>query len=464
MFEYHETPVIKSCMNINNNEIYIKREDLIPYCFGGNKIRIADTFIDDMLDKGMNYMIGYGSPKSNLSRALAYMCASKFIPCTIISSQDEQDKADETYNSILVNRLGANLVRCSKNNVKQTVEKIIDNKLSEGYKPYYIYGDSNGKGNEVTPINAYVPVYDEIVRQAKDNRYDYIFLACGTGMTYSGLICGKLSNNGSEQIIGISIARSKEVEIPKIHQMVSLYAEKKNISLSEDWLNENIIFTDEYLCGGYSEYNKHIVSVIDNEMKNDGIAFDSTYTGKAFWGMQEYIKKNNISDKKILFINTGGTTLYFDYLKKYADSSVKIKEDKNYDKIFSFLKKIDLRLPTSLSSRVDLKEYTDKLIDSGSVLSIENENGDIVGGIFFYCNDMKERKAYVSIAGIVEGYEGRGYGSLLMSKCIEYSKKAGMKELHLDTEKTNDRAIFIYKKLGFVVTDDIKKVHMVKEL
>ena len=38
---------------------------------------------------------------------------------------------------------------------------------------------------------------------------------------------------------------------------------------------------------------------------------DPTYTGKAFWGMREYIKKNKIVGKKILFIHTGGTPPVF---------------------------------------------------------------------------------------------------------------------------------------------------------
>ena len=40
-------------------------------------------------------------------------------------------------------------------------------------------------------------------------KYDYIFVALGTGMTYSGLISGKIANNdSSHNIIGISIARN----------------------------------------------------------------------------------------------------------------------------------------------------------------------------------------------------------------------------------------------------------------
>ena len=39
-----------------------------------------------------------------------------------------------------------------------------------------------------------------------------------------------------------------------------------------------------------------------------------TYTGKAFWGMKNYLEENEIRDSNILFIHTGGTPLFYDNL------------------------------------------------------------------------------------------------------------------------------------------------------
>ena len=49
---------------------------------------------------------------------------------------------------------------------------------------------------------------------------------------------------------------------------------------------------------------------------NNGIALNTTYTGKAYYGMMKYIEKNNIENKNILFINTGGLPLFFDNLEE----------------------------------------------------------------------------------------------------------------------------------------------------
>ena len=55
--------------------------------------------------------------------------------------------------------------------------------------------------------------------------------------------------------------------------------------------------------------------MIKHELITDGIPLDSTYTGKAFWGMTQYLIDKNIKGKNILFIHTGGTPLFFDEME-----------------------------------------------------------------------------------------------------------------------------------------------------
>lgn len=49
-------------------------------------------------------------------------------------------------------------------------------------------------------------------------------------------------------------------------------------------------------------------------MCKEGIPVDTTYVGKAFWGMLQYLQEQAVSGRKILFLHTGGTPLFFDKL------------------------------------------------------------------------------------------------------------------------------------------------------
>ena len=91
------TPIIK--IEDDFNDLYIKRDDLLPFSFGGNKVRIALEFLDDMRNQDRDCIIGYGNARAYLSRALANLCYQQNIPCHIISPADEDGTRIDTFNS-----------------------------------------------------------------------------------------------------------------------------------------------------------------------------------------------------------------------------------------------------------------------------------------------------------------------------------------------------------------------------
>lgn len=297
-----KTPVIR--IPDSSNSIYVKRDDLLPFSFGGNKVRIALEFIADMEKQGKDCIVGYGNARSNLSRALANLCRHFNIPCHIISPADTNGSRTNTYNSEMALSCAANFHYCMKTDVRETVEDVLKYLQKKRLKPYYIYGDATGTGNEHTPMLAYAKVYEEIKDQ-----FDYLFLATGTGMTQGGLLAGKAINGGKEKIIGISVARSAAQETAVLRKSLACFSDRvQKIESCE------ILVEDAYLCDGYGSYNQQIEKTIREQLSASGMPLDPTYTGKAFWGMQDYLKRNAVTGEKILFIHTGGTPLFFDYM------------------------------------------------------------------------------------------------------------------------------------------------------
>lgn len=308
------TPIIKINSQLTCN-IYIKRDDLLPFSFGGNKVRIAEEFFADMRRKKHDSIIGYGNSRSNLCRVIANMSKYYGVKCCIISPKDDDGQRVETSNSKIVRLCDSEIVICSKDNVSKTVSETISRHKDAGYSPYYIYGNEFGTGNKSTPVNAYYKCYNEILSQAKayDLDFDYIFLATGTGMTQAGLLSGKLVSNGKEKIVGISVARKTEQETNVIYDYVKSFFKKKQ--LNTNILKDDICVVDEYIGKGYGKKSSIIDKAIYDMMVLNGIPLDPTYTGKAFLGKRDYIIKNNISNKNVLFIHTGGTPLFFDNLR-----------------------------------------------------------------------------------------------------------------------------------------------------
>lgn len=291
-----------------NNNIYIMREDLIPFSFGGNKARKAQYFFNDIMKNGYNCVITYGSASSNHCRIIANFCSKYDLKCTVISTEKET----YSYNRILCEIFGAEVVTCNIEKVKATIEEQIKQKKEQGYKPYFIQG--GGHGNLGT--QSYVDAYEEInnYEQEKNIKFDYIFHASGTGTTQAGLIIGNRLHNTNTKIIGISIARKLPYGKDVIIESIKEYSYEHNLEF-KDFI-EDVIFIDTYIVKGYGTYNKEILDTIKELLNKEGIPLDTTYTGKAFWGMREYIKKEKIDNKNILFIHTGGTPIFFDIVKE----------------------------------------------------------------------------------------------------------------------------------------------------
>lgn len=215
----------------------------------------------------------------------------------------------------MLNIFGATVIQSSLENVADTINKKIEQLTSEGHTPYLIQG--GGHGNLGT--KAYIEAYQEIRNYEQENniKFDYIFLASGTGTTQAGLVCGKFLNNDDKQIIGISIARKNPYGGQVVLDSVNSYL--KSID-HESVGPEEIHFIDDYVFDGYGANNYEIIEVIKEVLIKEGIPLDTTYTGKAFWGMKKYLKINDIRDKNILFIHTGGMPLFFDNLGELSNA------------------------------------------------------------------------------------------------------------------------------------------------
>ena len=306
-------PPLLRLPDINGCHVFIKREDLLPFSFGGNKVRIAEEYFADMERQNCDCMVGYGNARSNLCRILAAMAAQKHVFCCIISPDDEDGNRTETFNSHLVKLCGAEIVSCPKTKVRETVETVLNDLRRRGKRPYYIYGNSDGKGNEAVPVAAYVKVAAEIAAQEESLgiSFDRIYHASGTGMTQAGLILGALEQKRNWEIVGISVARSAEQCIDVICQRMDAY--RKEYAFHTEKLPDPLV-TDAYLVGGYGKWNEKIASIIRDMYIHEGIPLDPTYTGKAFWGMTEELKRSPLPGGNVLFLHTGGGPLFFDFI------------------------------------------------------------------------------------------------------------------------------------------------------
>ncbi len=317
------TPIhkIKSLYGTSNS-IYVKRDDLQPFSFGGNKVRIGQKLLMETVKQGYDTLIIYGSRRSNLCRVTSNLAASMDIPCYMLSIIDDDHGCEEAFNGRFCEMFGTNIIRCTKAESADVVEKLKAKLIKEGRNPYYM----NDMDAVITECTAYRDAYKEIERYQQENGvlFDYIFHASGSATTQAGLIIGKLISDvrgidgePDPTVVGISIARLPERGREVLVRNVKAYFEKYPYKyLVEGDVEKQVEFYTGMLCGGYGQYNDEIAQNCKNMLKINGFELDTTYTGKAYTGMEHYLMENNIEGKNVLFIHTGGLPLYFDYLNE----------------------------------------------------------------------------------------------------------------------------------------------------
>ncbi len=98
-------------------------------------------------------------------------------------------------------------------------------------------------------------------------------------------------------------------------------------------------------------------------------------------------------------------------------------------------------------SRTAIENWVDYLAEYGFAIVAEKD-GKIVGHLVIV--PTEDNKVDLTIF-IHQDYQNRGIGQEMMKLIIDYCKKAGFDGIMLVTERTNSRAIHVYKKLGFKV-------------
>ncbi|WP_062622727.1 GNAT family N-acetyltransferase [Aequorivita aquimaris] len=119
--------------------------------------------------------------------------------------------------------------------------------------------------------------------------------------------------------------------------------------------------------------------------------------------------------------------------------------------LFNLIKKYNYP-EKGLLIQSDLIEYVDKILKNATILTYQ-QNG-LKAFIAFYCNDIINYNAYLSLILLDEEVKGKGVGKFLLSTSIKILKKKGFKNYGLEVLKNNDKAIKLYQSSGFEIVNE----------
>ena len=298
---------------IGGPRLFIKRDDVCGLCSGGNKVRVMEYAMGDVVEQGCDTVIGSASAQSNKLREIA-AAASRLGLGAVLLLQDDPPGADsEQGNLLLFHLLGADVRYlgrdCSDSSVLETQQGLREQLEQEGHKVAIMdrrlsYGAAATAG--------YVAAAEELVMQLRPQQLDpdLIYVTVGAGMTMAGLVLGLKHLGCRARVVGVSAeSKAEELGDPIID-----YARRaaQLIGISTVVERDDFDLVDDHVHSGYGVVTAPIVETIRLVARQHGMVLDPVYNGKAMLSLLDHVRSGNITpEQTVIYINTGGTPALF---------------------------------------------------------------------------------------------------------------------------------------------------------
>ncbi len=276
--------------------LLVKRDDAIPFGFGGNKIRKLQIVAAQALAAGADTLITTGGVQSNHARATAAVAARLGLRCLLVANGAAPAKP--TANALLDRLLGAEVRYVESREARgPAMERAAEDVRSTGHMPFVIpLGASTPHG-----AAAYAMALGEMLDQIPAP--DAIVVATSSGGTQAGLIAGCRLHGLRTRIVGVSADDPSAAIVSEIRRI--LQGVEGLLGIRPGTLADGDIEVDDRFVGeGYGIATPASTEAIELCARREALFLDPTY--KAMAGLVARIRAGELTDRTVLFWHTGG--------------------------------------------------------------------------------------------------------------------------------------------------------------
>jgi 1-aminocyclopropane-1-carboxylate deaminase/D-cysteine desulfhydrase-like pyridoxal-dependent ACC family enzyme len=289
--------------------LWLKRDDLIAFGFGGNKIRGLEFLIADALARDADVILTGAGAQSNHVRATAAAAAWAKLDAIAVYWGSEPPRTEG--NLALTRLLGAR-THFTQNDDRASVDAALENAAAElraqGRRPYVIpRGGACALG-----VIGHILAVAELAAQCRDYAIepDAIYLAVGSGGTFAGWLAGVRALGLPWRVEGFTVSRpAADVR----HRILALAAEGAALAgLAVRLAPSDVIVHDGFIGAGYGIPTPGGDAAVTLGARREGVFFDPTYTGKALAGVIERAASGAArASETVVFLHTGGQPALF---------------------------------------------------------------------------------------------------------------------------------------------------------
>lgn len=293
---------------IGAGSFYVKRDDSSSSLYGGNKVRKLEFILAEARRRGANTLITVGAVGSNSALA-ATIHGQRLGMRTVLILTDQPVAEYAKKNMLLDYYHKAKMLRTSKQLMHFIIgyQFLINIKPLKCELPYFIpIGGSSELG-----CLGFVNAAFELKKQVETGilpEPDYLFVAVGSIGTFCGLWLGCQLANLKTKVVGVKVSDRKKCNtkgaVTKINDICQ-YLRKTDAGFPQLKVSSSeLTILEDYRGERYAQFTKEGMEAILLMYSLEKIELEGTYTGKTLAGALDYIKKNHLEDKVLLFWNT----------------------------------------------------------------------------------------------------------------------------------------------------------------
>ncbi len=304
------TPIIEMEDLMPGRRVYVKRDDLNGLLISGNKARKMEYLVAEASHLKCDVLITCGGVQSNHCRTVAAYARHCGFDCHLFLRGRKSVRS--TGNLLIDQLLGAKINYITPyqyRNAEAIMIEYAERIAGLGFRPYVI---PEGGSNEIGCLG-YVAGFKEMTAFIKDKNIEAVYCAVGSGGTYAGLLVGKMISGLKIDIVGVIVCDSVAYFRRRILNIVE--RARQRFATGSGIGEKDIKLIAGYVGPGYGlTYDAEMMTI--RRMLKYGLILDPVYTGKAFHGMINDLKRR--SYKRVIFLHTGGLFSIFAYDREYG--------------------------------------------------------------------------------------------------------------------------------------------------
>ena len=285
--------------------IYAKRDDALPFGFGGNKVRKLMLVAADAVGQGADTLITCGGVQSNHCRATAATAARLAVQCHIVANGTRPERL--SGNALLNDLYGAEVTYVATREERApAMDRMASELRAAGRRPVVIpLGASTPLGAMAIALGVSEMISQGIVP-------DVIMHATSSGGTQAGLIAGCALYETRTRVIGVS-ADAPAAEIRRIVlDLVAGIESRLGLHAGALGAAQRCEVDDTMTGGGYGVPSEASIEAQRLAARCEAIVTDHWYTAKALAGLVVRARRGEFRDgTSVLFWHTGGQASVF---------------------------------------------------------------------------------------------------------------------------------------------------------